>query len=261
MKKLKSSNLAQSLLWLLAILIAWETVTRIGLVSVYLLPPFSKVIAALFSELLKGKLGIQIFNSVFVILQGFVFSFFLAFIITLLCTWFKPLERLFATLCTIFNPLPAVAIMPLIIMWFGVSTGAMIAIIVHGVLWALVTHIMDGVHSMPVIYHEWGKNLGLNPWHMFTDILVLAIMPSIIAGIRVGWGRAWRALISAEMVFGMIGSMGGLGYYIYTSRAYSNMPRVMAGVVVIIVIGVVVESLIFKQLENNTIRKWGMSVE
>ena len=261
MRRFFSKNGVQSLLWLILLLSAWEFVSQCGIVNAYLLPPFTTVLSTLFQELAKGKLGVQVWNSMYVIIRGFLLSFALAIFIALLCTWLKPLERLFTTLCTVFSPLPAVAVMPLIIMWFGVSDGAMTAIIVHGVIWALLTHTLDGFRSIPVIYREWGKNIGLNPWRMFSGILIFAIMPNIIAGVRVGWGRAWRALISAEMVFGMIGSLGGLGYYIYTNRAYANMPRVMSGVVAIIIIGILIESVLFKQLEKRTILKWGMTIE
>jgi len=143
-------------------------------------------------------------------------------------------------------------------MWFGISNGAMVAIICHAVIWALLTHIISGFHAIPIVYREWSRNIGLSPYQTFTGVIIFSIMPDIIAGIRVGWGRAWRALIGAEMVFGMIGSLGGLGYYIFTNRAYANMPRVMAGVVVIIIIGIIIESVLFKQLEKHTVKKWGM---
>jgi NitT/TauT family transport system permease protein len=195
------------------------------------------------------------------ILMGFLLSFALAVAICALCVWLPPVESLFNMLSTIMSPLPAVAIMPLVIMWFGINTGAMLALIVHGVLWAMLRHLLDGLRAIPPVYSEWGKNIGLPPWRMFTDILVFAIMPEFLAGVRVGWGRAWRALLSAEMVFGMIGTLGGLGYYIYTARAYANLTNVMAGVVVIVVIGILVESLLFKQIEKQTIDRWGMAHE
>ena len=80
----------------------------------------------------------------------------------------------------------------------------------------------------------------------------------ILTGLKIGWGRAWRALISAEMVFGMIGSLGGIGYYIYTNRAYGNMTKVMVGVISVVIIGVVVEHLFFGLIEKATVKKWGM---
>jgi len=248
-------------MWLVALLTAWEAAARLGLVNTYLLPPFSKVVINLADELAAGKLWLQTINSVWIILMGFLLSFALAVVIMVLCVYLPLVESLFIMLSTIFSPLPAVALMPLVIMWFGINTGAMLALIVHGVLWALLRHLLDGMHSIPPMYREWGKNIGIPPWRMFTDIMVFAIMPEFLAGVRIGWGRAWRALISAEMVFGMIGKLGGLGYYIYTARAYANIENVMSGVIVITMIGILVETLLFGHIEKHTIIKWGMSHE
>lgn len=261
MRKLLKNQTFQSWLWLIALLVVWEFAARLGLVNTYLLPPFSKVAARLVSELFTGKLGFQVLGSLWVILQGFFLSFVLAAVITLLCSFLKPVDSLFNMLSTIMNPLPSVAIMPLIIMWFGINNAAMLAIIVHGVLWALVRHLLDGLRSIPAVYNEWSRNIGLSPRQRFTGILIFAIMPELLAGLRVSWGRAWRAMISAEMVFGMVGTYGGLGYYIYTHRAYANITNVMAGVVIIAVVGILVDSLLFKQIEKRTVRKWGMTHE
>lgn len=261
MKKLFANKTVQSWLWLLALLVAWEAVSRLGLVHEYILPPFSKVAASMVRELFWGNLGWQVLNSMKIILLGFLLSFALAVAATALCVWLTPFESLFNMLSTIMSPLPSVAIMPLIIMWFGINTGAMLVLIVHAVLWSLIRHLLDGLRSVPAILWEWGRNIGLPPLRIFTDILVFAIMPELVAGLRIGWGRAWRALIGGEMVFGMIGSLGGLGYYIYTARAYANLTNVMAGVVVIVLIGILVESLLFGQIEKHTVQKWGMTRE
>lgn len=261
MKKILMNKTVQTWLWLVVLLAVWELASSLQLVNVHILPPFSKVAAQMVRELFVGRLGAQTLNSLTIILIGFLLSFVMGVLITLLCVWFTPVESLFNMLSTIMNPLPSVAIMPLVIMWFGIKTSAMLVLIVHGVLWALVRHLLDGLRAIPTVYWEWGRNIGLSSRQMFVGILVPAIMPEMIAGMRIGWGRAWRALISAEMVFGMIGNLGGIGFYMYTNRAYANITNVMGGVVVIIIIGIVVESLLFKQLEKHTIQKWGMMRE
>jgi NitT/TauT family transport system permease protein len=252
---------AQSCLWLAALLALWEIAARAGLVNRNLLPPFSDVAVRLAREIFGGKLGEQTLNSLWVIACGFAISFVLAIVITALCAWSSPAESLFNTLSTVMNPLPAVALMPLIIMWFGINIGAMLAIIVHGVLWALVRHLLDGIRAIPQTYREWGRNIELSPHKMFAHIIVFSVLPELLAGIRVGWGRAWRALISAEMIFGMIGEKGGLGFYISQNRAYANITNVMGGIVIIVIVGIAVESLLFSQIEKHTVRKWGMADE
>lgn len=257
-KRLLKNKIFLTCFWIVLILAIWETVCRLGMISRFLLPPFSEVIVNMLNEFVSGNLRAQTINSLLIILWGFGIALVLSVIITLLCSWSSIIESLFTTLATIFNPLPAIALMPLIILWFGIKEGAMLVIIVHAVLWAMVRHLLDGLRSIPKVYYEWSDNIELSPLRKFTGVLFFAILPELIAGIRVGWGRAWRALIGAEMIFGMIGSLGGIGYYIYNARVYAKVANVMSGVIVIVVIGIVIESLLFNKLEKITIKKWGM---
>jgi NitT/TauT family transport system permease protein len=246
-------------LWVVLIVAAWELSARLGWVNGYILPPFSRVVSRLASELFAGKLGVQTVSSLRVVFYGYALSFLLAVVFTALCSWTSAAESLFNTLSTIMNPLPAVAVMPLIVMWFGIDETAMYIIVIHGVLWTMVRHLLDGLRSVPASQIEFGRNIGLNARQMFTGVVVYAVMPELIAGLRVGWGRAWRALIGAEMVFGMIGSSGGLGYYIYIGRAYAKIADVFSGIIVIAAIGIIAESFIFNNIERVTTRKWGMT--
>lgn len=259
-KKREIPRFLQTCFWLCVILVIWEIAARSGLVSAYLLPPFSKVAVSAVDELLHTVFGLQVVNSLRLVLLGVLMSFALAIICALLCTYSKILESLILSLCTIFNPLPGMAIMPVLMMWFGIGDGVILALICHSVLWPLVTNLLTGFRSIPVIYKEWAQNIRLSPMNNLTNVLVFSVMPNFLSGLRVGWGRAWRSLISAEMVFGMVGTLGGLGYYIYTNRAYGNVTNVFVGVIVIVVIGICVEQL-FRLLEKKTIIKWGMSDE
>jgi NitT/TauT family transport system permease protein len=89
-------------------------------------------------------------------------------------------------------------------------------------------------------------------------ILGPAAFPSILSGLKVGWAFAWRTLIAAELVFGTTSGSGGLGWYIYENKNLLDIPAVFAGLFTVIIIGLLVESLIFRTLEQRTIRKWGM---
>lgn len=246
----------QTVLWIVLLLGLWELASQMGWVNIYLLPPFSEVAVQMKNELLSGTLGGQVLNSLVLVLEGFGISFSLALVMSTLCICSRIMESMFHAICTLMNPLPGIAILPLIMMWFGVGNRAMLILIVHGVLWPLVTNLITGFKSIPDIYKEWGRNIGLSSFQMFTDIYAGAVISYIISGLRVGWGRAWRALISAEMVFGMIGSLGGVGYYIYQNRAYANTTNVMVGVLIIVIIGVMVEQVVFRLIEKLTIERW-----
>ena len=258
-QKLINDKRIRSAVWVLIILTAWELAARFGLVNAYILPPFSHVCKTLIEELFAGKLGLQTVSSLRVVFVGYALSFVLAVAATGLCAASRWCESLMDTLSTVLNPLPSVAVMPLIIMWFGIDETAMYIIIVHGVLWTMLRHLLDGLRSIPAAQLEFGRNIGLSPLKMFTGVMIFAVMPEFLAGLRTGWGRAWRALISAEMVFGMIGTVGGLGYYIYLGRAYARISDVFAGIIVIAAIGIIAESFVFAQIERHTTQKWGMT--
>jgi NitT/TauT family transport system permease protein len=87
---------------------------------------------------------------------------------------------------------------------------------------------------------------------------VPAAFPSILTGLKVGWAFAWRTLIAAELVFGVSSGQGGLGWFIFQNKNILDIPAVFAGLFTVIIIGLVVENLIFRNLERRTVKRWGM---
>src|SRR4051812_39907204 len=103
-----------------------------------------------------------------------------------------------------------------------------------------------------------GQNFGLRGPRFIAGILIPAALPSILTGLKIGWAFAWRTLIAAELVFGVSSRSGGLGWFIFENRNQLEIPSVFAGLLTVIVIGLLVESVIFRSIENITIRRWGM---
>jgi NitT/TauT family transport system permease protein len=89
-------------------------------------------------------------------------------------------------------------------------------------------------------------------------ILMPAAFPSILTGMKIGWAFAWRTLIAAELVFGVSSRSGGLGWYIFMARAELQTAQVFAGLFAVIIIGLLVESVIFRAIEARTVQRWGM---
>lgn len=260
-KKLISYPGTQTLLWTALILITWEVLSRAGVINSYLLPSCSDVMVKLYEEIVSGNFLLQIWNSFYMIIAGFAISTLLSGIIITLCVCSKVFTSFIKTVCTLMTPLPGVAIMPIIIMIFGIDTRAMLVLMLHSVMWPLIINVLGGINLIPKTITEYATNIELSKFRMFSDVYLFAIMPCVISGLKIGWGRSWRALISAEMVFGMIGNLGGIGYYIYTNRAYGNMPKVMVGVISVIIIGIIVEYILFGLIEKFTVKRWGMNNE
>ena len=158
-----------------------------------------------------------------------------------------------------FNPLPAIALMPLALLWFGLGINAVVFVIVHSTLWPMSLNTYTGFVTVPLTLKRVGQNLGLSGWRLVTGILLPAAFPYILSGIKIGWAFAWRTIIAAEMVFGVAGSQGGLGWFIYQNRFEMNTDLVFAGLVTVILIGLLVEHLGFKWLERRTVLRWGMA--
>lgn len=258
MREVQKRQGIQTVFWILALAVFWEVSSKLGWINAYLLPSFSTVIKAIYAEVVAGRYLFQVLNSFYMILLGFVVSAVLVLVVITLCIWSKVIHSFVKTLCILLAPLPGVAIMPIIILLFGIDTKAMVVLMVHSVLWPLTMNVLSGIQTIPKTIVEYAENIQLPKSKMLLNVYIFAIMPCILTGLKIGWGRAWRALISAEMVFGMIGSLGGIGYYIYTNRAYGNMTKVMVGVISVVIIGVVVEHLFFGLIEKATVKKWGM---
>ena len=118
--------------------------------------------------------------------------------------------------------------------------------------------IIDGFQSVPKIYIESGLNLGLSKFELIKDIYLPASFSSVLSGMKIGWARAWRGLISAEMIFGTTSAGAGIGWFIFMKRTNVDIAGVFAALIVIILIGVIVEYGFFHVIEKNTIKKWGI---
>src|SRR5580704_15919892 len=163
-----------------------------------------------------------------------------------------------STLTAMFNPLPAIALLPLALLWFGLGAFSIVFVIVHSVLWAVALNTHSGFLSVSPTLRMAGQNCGLTGLSYVTRLLVPAAFPSILTGLKIGWAFAWRTLIAAELVFGASSRSGGLGWFIFENRNQLETANVFAGLLTVILIGLFVESVIFRAIENATVRRWGM---
>ncbi len=257
---MKVKTYLKRIIWIVFIALIWEIIAKSAYFSPLIFPGLETIFKALYTELFSGELLKQIIFSLSLIIQGLIISLIIALLFSLLSLISKNFNSLLDTLIALAHPLPGIALMPLVLIWFGVGTASILFIIVHSVLWPLVLNLRTGFKAIPEIYKLVGKNYGLNSFEIMWYIMTPAAFPYFLAGLKIGWARAWRALISAEMLFGAAGSMGGLGWFIFKKRVFFDLPGVFAGIIVIVIIGILVEDLIFNKLEDMTVKKWGMQI-
>ena len=243
------------ILVLLAVL--WEAVARYQNNDL-LLPSFLQTAHALYDGLVSGELLGKVWISLVVLLKGYLIGIVLAFGLTTLAVSTQFGRDLLSTLTSMFNPLPAIALLPLALLWFGLGQNSLIFVLVHSVLWALALNTYAGFMGVSETLRMAGRNYGLRGLRLVVHILVPAALPSILSGLKIGWAFAWRTLIAAELVFGASSGKGGLGWYIFQNRNELYTDKVFAGLAVVILIGLLVEGLVFNTLERVTVRRWGM---
>ena len=222
-----------------------------------LLPTFGATAKALAEGLASGELIEKVQLSFLVLLQGYAAGVLLAFALTTLAVSTQLGRDLLDTLTSMFNPLPAIALLPLALLWFGLGRASLVFVLVHSVLWPLALNTYAGFQGVPETLRMAGRNYGLTGLRYVLQILVPAALPAILSGLKIGWAFAWRTLIAAELVFGASSGKGGLGWYIFQNRNELYTDRVFAGLALVVLIGLFVECVGFATLERLTVRRWG----
>jgi len=241
---------------LVVLAVLWEIIAR-WQDNDLLLPTFTATAKALVQGLASGELVTKTAISLSVLLKGYAAGVLLAFALTTLAVSTQIGRDLLSTLTSMFNPLPAIALLPLALLWFGLGQGSLVFVLVHSVLWPLALNTYAGFQGVPETLRMAGRNYGLTGLRYVLQILVPAALPAILSGLKIGWAFAWRTLIAAELVFGASSGKGGLGWYIFQNRSELYTDRVFAGLALVVLIGLAVESLAFATLERVTVRRWG----
>jgi NitT/TauT family transport system permease protein len=244
---------------LIVLALLWEAYAR-WLNNPLLFPTFVDTIKAFFSAILSGELPKAASYTIQLLLKGYVAGLFIAALLTAFASATRLGADLLETLTAMFNPLPSIALLPLALIWFGLGDGSIIFVLIHAVLWAVALNTYSGFRAVSPTLRMVGQNYGLSKIGYVTRILIPGAFPSILTGLKVGWAFAWRTLIAAELVFGVSSGSGGLGWYIFEQKNQLLIPNVFAGLLTVILFGLLVENLIFRTIENRTVRRWGMQV-
>ncbi|CAL80575.1 putative ABC transporter (permease protein) [Bradyrhizobium sp. ORS 278] len=222
-----------------------------------LFPTFSDTIAALWEKVRDGTIPMRAWTSLKVLFMGYAAGITLAAILTVLAISTRIGTDFLETVTAMFNPLPAIALLPLALIWFGLGSGSLVFVLIHSVLWPVALNTHSGFKSVSNTLRMVGRNYGLTGFSYVIRILIPAAFGAILTGLKIGWAFAWRTLIAAELVFGVSSGQGGLGWFIFENRNLLEIPAVFAGLLTVILIGLVVENLIFRTIERRTVLTWG----
>jgi NitT/TauT family transport system permease protein len=251
------SGFVRKTLIILFLAIVWEIYGR-WLDNPLLFPMLSETLEALRDRIADGSLPARAFASVKVLLMGYAAGVFLAGTLTIIAINTRIGSDFLETMTAMFSPLPAIALLPLALIWFGLGNGSLVFVLIHSVLWPVALNTHAGFRGVSLTLRMVGRNYDLRGLNYVFKILIPAAFPSILSGLKIGWAFTWRTLIAAELVFGVSSGQGGLGWFIFEKRNLLEIPDVFAGLLTVILIGLVVENLVFRTLEKRTVQRWGM---
>jgi NitT/TauT family transport system permease protein len=256
-ERLWASGTVRKTLILLLMAAAWQAYALYR-GNPLLLPTLSETIDAGIEAIRDGTLPTRAMISLKVLLTGYAIGIVLAAALTVFAMSSRIGSDFLETAAAMFNPLPAIALLPLALIWFGLGSASIVFVLVHSVLWAVALNTHSGFMAVSNTLRMVGQNYGLKGLRYIGMIFVPAAFASILTGLKIGWAFAWRTLIAAELVFGVSSGQGGLGWFIFEKRNTLDIAGVFSGLLTVIVIGLVVENLIFRTVERMTVKKWGM---
>ena len=204
-----------------------------------------------------GSLASATWQTLRILLIGVGIGALIGALFTLFASLSQIGEDILLLLTAILNPLPGVAVLPLALLWFGLSTKAIVFAIANATIWPIAINLTTGFKTVNPTIVAAGRNIGLKGIRLVTDVLAPAALPSAISGLKTAWAFGWRTVVAAELVFGVVGGEGGLGSYINNAKLYLFTPQMFAALLSIAVLGIAFE-LVFGVLERRTIIRWGM---
>lgn len=242
---------------LIGLALVWEAYGR-WLDSPLTFPTFLDTMTALKDGIASGVIPKRMAVTLQTLVMGYAIGLVIAALLTTVAVTSRVGTDLLSTFTAMFNPLPAIALLPLALLWFGLGRPSLVFVIVHSVLWAVALNMHSGFLSVSETQRMAGRTFGLKGLRFVLGILIPAAFPAILAGLKIGWAFAWRTLIAAELVFGVSSGQGGLGWYIFENRNTLDTAAVFAGLLSVMAVGLLVEAVIFRIIEARTVRRWGM---
>jgi len=238
-------------------LIAWQAVVLTGWKSEYALPAPLTVLRELGEMFASG----EIFGSVAATLKraalGYSFSLLIGGAIGLAVSQSKVLRAAVGSLITGLQTMPSIAWFPLAVLLFQLSEGAIFFVVVLGAAPSVANGLINGIDHVPPVLLRAGKVLGARGLAAYRYVIIPAALPSFVGGLKQAWAFSWRSLMAAELLAN-IGFPRPLGVQLQYARDFSDAPAVIATMIVILVIGIVVDSLVFGTLTKSIRRRYGL---
>lgn len=246
---------ARTALPFLVLATIWEIVARLEIFPRRLFPPLEEIGSALVRLTLSGVLPHHALDTLVRLSVGFIIAAVAGVAIGILMGRFRRAEDIFLPLVSIAAPIPGLAYAPLFLLWFGLGNVSAVLLVAFVSAFPVIFNTWTGVKAVKDIWVRSAQAMGADNPRLFRHVILPGALPYILTGLRLGLAQAWRVLVGIEMLAAV---PWGLGWMIFGAREFLNTDVMLAGVVVIAVIGLTLEKLVFERLENYTVVRWGM---
>ncbi|WP_107316266.1 aliphatic sulfonate ABC transporter permease SsuC [Achromobacter xylosoxidans] len=237
--------------WLVPALILglWQLAAQAGWLSSRILPAPSAVAAAAWSLAASGELWQHVRISALRALWGLLLGGGLGLVLGLLNGSSRTAETLLDTTLQMIRNIPVLALIPLVILWFGIEETAKLALLSLGVFFPVYLNTFHGIRSVDPALIEMGRSYGLTGWRLYRDVILPGALPSILVGLRFALGLVWVILIVTET----ISAQSGIGYMTMNAREFLQTDVVLLGILLYALLGKAADTLA-RLLERRLLR-------
>lgn len=233
----------------------WEVLAHAGLFPPQLFPPLETVAATFVRLTLSGILPHHAIATLLRLVAGFAIAAIAGVTIGLAMGRSRRIEDYLLPLISIVAPIPGLAYTPLFLLWFGPGNPTTVLLVGFASSFAVIYNTWTGVKAVKEIWLRSAHAMGASDSRVFRHVILPGALPYILTGLRLGLAQAWRILVAVEMLASV---HWGLGWMIFGAQQFLATDVMLAGVVVIAIIGLTLEKLVFKRLEDFTVVRWGM---
>jgi sulfonate transport system permease protein len=237
--------------WLvpLAILAVWEGAARSGVLSTRVLPEPLAVVKAAWSLIESGEMWQDVRVSTWRAVSGFALGGGIGLLLGLATGLFKPVETALDSTVQMIRNIPALAMIPLVILWFGIEEEAKVFLVALGVFFPMYVNTFHGIRSVDPNLVEMARSYGLKGFALYREVILPGALPSILVGVRFALGLMWVTLIVAET----ISAQSGIGYMTMNAREFLQTDVVVVGILLYAALGKIADVLA-KYLERVALR-------
>lgn len=235
----------------------WLTVDILEVCKSYTVPSPAGVGQRFIELCQNGTLLEATVNSLGRGIAGFVIAVVIGAVLGLLLHHFRYLQKNLRPVILGMQTLPSVCWVPFSILWFGLSTQAILFVVVMGATFSISISVDNAIKNVPPIYTKAALTMGATKSQLYKDVIFPACLPELVSGLKQGWSFAWRALMAGEVMTTSI----GLGQTLIMGRDLADINQVMLVMLVIVLVGIVIDKCIFSTIENHMLRKRGLLSE